>query len=154
MQEIPAEGEYEGRDIVPCSAKDCPRPLEGTNKAARKVTEQLHAVVDAMDGDTQPEGAPSPFWSFYEDTYGDTAQANPVRPPKKTQNDSVPTNQQFGVNHGFLFGARWILSHPQYLSWLSSAATPARDSRKGDRKSCSPSTDHATSRGTCSCATV
>ena len=55
VHEIPAEGdgfklEYEERQynrMFP-SAKDCPRPTKGTNKAARKAANQLNAVVKAM----------------------------------------------------------------------------------------------------------
>ena len=58
---VPAEGdgfklEYEERQynrMFP-SAKDCPRPSKGTNKAARKAANQLNAVVKAMENGAQP----------------------------------------------------------------------------------------------------
>ena len=61
VHEIPAEGdgfklEYEERQynrMLP-SAKDCPRPTKGTNKAARKAANQLNAVIKAIENGAQP----------------------------------------------------------------------------------------------------
>ena len=61
VHEIPAEGdgfklEYEERQynrMFP-SAKYCPRPTKGTNKAARKAANQLNAVIKAMRMEPSP----------------------------------------------------------------------------------------------------
>ena len=48
--------EYEDRQynrMFP-SAKDCPRPPKGTNKAARKAAHQLNAGIKAIENGAQP----------------------------------------------------------------------------------------------------
>ena len=72
MRETPAEGdgfklEYEERQynrMLP-SAKDCPRPTKGTNKAARKAANQLNAVIKPIDN-------PQPTCSFMCDVESDS----------------------------------------------------------------------------------